>query len=700
MMSEYRRIAVYLTLALGALLASSAPAAASEQTVIEPAPFSPFGSFSFPTSVAVDQASGEVFISDGRPANVVDIFSAQGSLLGSLSGTGSESFDFAHEAAGLAIDDNPASPSYRDLYVSDVKHNVVDKFQRTGQASYTFLCQFNGWYGAGGEACHTSGGAPVETFEEPLGVTVDAQGDVYIASYGPEEGAVDEFDANGRGILQLPETEHHLLEGHPKYVAVDSTGDIFVLDYNGGAVVELNRGGLTTAATGEHEVPGRGNAIAVDPTNDELYVDIGSEIVRYARTASGELLKEGAFGDGILVESEGLAVAGATHTIYVSNGGPLDADVFTPKTVILPNVEGGCKASALTMTSARLTGEVNPLELPGASYAIAYGLNPYEQQAGGPVEGKAPTSVTAEIGGLEPGGIYHCRISATDTEGEALGVATDGPDSTFETKPLLPTVEEAAPPVEVAGESGVFRGGVNPGNGPTTYHFAYGTEPGNYSSVLPDVALSKGTEPVPVEQAAPPGAFKAGVTYYFELVASNASGTTAGDQHEFVTSPSTIIPPTPPRVIAESAEGVAQNSATLAGTLASEHLPTSYKFEIGTTPAYGTILFGGQLNIEQDEQAVTQAVGGLQPGVTYHYRLVATNAADTTGGPDQTFTTPGLASTIAQPSSLPILPTPVFPIVKYPVVKKHGKPKKHGRSKKHSRAKAHAKRAATKHPRK
>ena len=33
------------------------------------------------------------------------------------------------------------------------------------------------------------------------------------------------------------------------------------------------------------------------------------------------------------------------------------------------------------------------------------------------------------------------------------------------------------------------------------------------------------------------------------------------------------------------------------------------------------------------------SLSGLQPGITYHYRLTATNASGTTNGSDQTFTT-------------------------------------------------------------
>src|SRR5262249_55229015 len=44
------------------------------------------------------------------------------------------------------------------------------------------------------------------------------------------------------------------------------------------------------------------------------------------------------------------------------------------------------------------------------------------------------------------------------------------------------------------------------------------------------------------------------------------------------------------------------------------------------------------------DQTVSAALTGLQPGTTYHYRLVATNDTDTATGADHTFTTAAAAA--------------------------------------------------------
>ena len=62
---------------------------------------------------------------------------------------------------------------------------------------------------------------------------------------------------------------------------------------------------------------------------------------------------------------------------------------------------------------------------------------------------------------------------------------------------------------------------------------------------------------------------------------------------------------------------------------------------------------------------MTLALQNLQPGTTYHYRLVASNAYNASVyGADQMFTTAGASSPFTQPLTSPLLATPaiVFPL--------------------------------------
>lgn len=693
--------ALVAALATGALLFPAGGAYALEQVTFAPAPYAPFGSFSHPTGVALDVAAEEALFASNELASVLAFGLEGGASLGTLSGTGSESFSFEGEPAGVAVDNDPSSPSFHDVYVTDVKHNVVDKFKRTGPGAYEYVCQLNGWYGSGEEACHASGGLPVEPFVEPVGVAVDAQGDVYVSSFGPASGAVDEFDPAGRGVVQVIAAEHPLLVSkHPEGLAIDSSGDLFVQTYEGHRVIEFKRSGFTGAVGLERELTQSATAIAIDSSNDSLYVDLGSVIAVYRPTGAGGLERVAEFGTGILNNSLGMAVDPLTHTVYASDAGGGDATAFLPKLVKVPDLRGKCSASEVTSSAAKLSGEVDPLGLEGAQYDFAYGLtSSYEQQTiEAPLVGTGFRAVAAEVSGLIPGEVYHCRINSTSTEGLAGNLINHGLDNTFQTLPLLPVVNEhPASATEVTTEDAIFNGEVNPGNGPTRYHFAYGLQAGSYANVLPDVAIGSGFAPIAVEQASPPASLKPNTVYHFALIASNAAGTATGHDETFKTASNGVPPESPPAVSTGPAESITPTGAILTGTVYPERTPTTYRFEAGTSTAYGTVLFGGEAGREEGLVRVALALGNLQPGVTFHYRLVAVNAAGTAAGPDRTFVTPSPATGIVQPTTPQLLALPVFPAVKVPLPKPpkpHRKPKKHAKKGSRSRSRrAHGGRA-------
>ena len=70
-------------------------------------------------------------------------------------------------------------------------------------------------------------------------------------------------------------------------------------------------------------------------------------------------------------------------------------------------------------------------------------------------------------------------------------------------------------------------------------------------------------------------------------------------------------------------------------------IQTSYRFEYGTTTAYGssTPFPDGSVGEGLESHAVWAAASGLASGTTYHYRVVASSELGTVYGPDQTFTT-------------------------------------------------------------
>jgi hypothetical protein len=103
--------------------------------------------------------------------------------------------------------------------------------------------------------------------------------------------------------------------------------------------------------------------------------------------------------------------------------------------------------------------------------------------------------------------------------------------------------------------------------------------------------------------------------------------------------PAVAVAAGPPDATTSAASNVAQTTATIAGSVNPQGTATTYHFEYGTSTSYGL------QTDEQDAGSGTAAVDvhadltGLTTDTTYHYRLVATNAAGVTRGADRTLRT-------------------------------------------------------------
>jgi hypothetical protein len=627
-----------------------------------------------PTGIAVDEATGEVFVADSAGTQVVYVFGPEGEgPLTELKGSPEATFSFEGEPVGVAVDNDEASPSYQDVYVTDVRNNLVDKFKRIGPHEYEYTCQIDGWNGSEAEACTVSKSSPVQPLVEPVGVTVDSSGNIYIASYGPEGGFVAEFDATGKEEMLLSSTGHEGLEGHPEGLAVDTAGDLFVKNFSNPKTYRFtfsSPGAVLSESVFETNL----TAIAIDPIANNLYVDRGNNVSVYRPSGESAGLPNISLG---VAESHGIAVGGKTRQIYVTSSSIGSVKVFG--FIKVPDVTT-CHAAEVTRSSATLQGEVDPLETAGASYHFEYGPSAAYGLATEPTEiaGAGFLPVAVPITGLEAGTPYHCRLDATDTAGIAGNVVNEGPDETFETFPNPPTISG----VSVSNtdtDSAVFHGFVNPGRGTTSYHFEYGRT-ASYGNVLPTVGIGGKHEEneIPVEQMS--GAtLEPDTEYHLALVAENLSGATVGEDQTFKTLPAPFAAEAP-TVTGIAANLTSSTSVTLEGLLDSKLQRTSVRFKLGASPAYGTEVFLG-VGPGAGPETVAASFQGLAPGATYHFKIVASGPGGTFEGPDMTFATPGLPAALVPPATPLLVPTPAFPVVKNPPLPKH-KPKKHKKGKK------------------
>jgi hypothetical protein len=96
--------------------------------------------------------------------------------------------------------------------------------------------------------------------------------------------------------------------------------------------------------------------------------------------------------------------------------------------------------------------------------------------------------------------------------------------------------------------------------------------------------------------------------------------------------------PIPPGATTNAASGVQQTQATLNGTVNPKGTDTHYYFQYGKTTEYGSSTSSTDAGSGTSSLLESATVTGLQPGTTYHYRLVATSEGGTVYGSDQTFT--------------------------------------------------------------
>jgi hypothetical protein len=289
-------------------------------------------------------------------------------------------------------------------------------------------------------------------------------------------------------------------------------------------------------------------------------------------------------------------------------------------------------ASTVTPTTATLNGTVDPSGRPTTWYfeygtSTSYGKKTPAKDAG---SGTGATAVSAPVTGLTTGRTYHFRVVATNDAGTSRGA-----DRTFVSSAAPAVTTKAAS--SVADTSARLNGSVNPNGQATTVTFEYGTST-SYGTKTPAASAGSGTSTKSVSAAVT--GLVGGATYHFRLVATNATGTTAGADQTFTTSGK-------PVAHTGTATGVTGTAATLTGTVDPAGHSTSWYFEFGTTTGYGVKTATQNAGSSTGTRAVSVSISVLAPGTTYHVRLVATSSAGSSDGGDTTFTTVGPAVTIS-----------------------------------------------------
>jgi sugar lactone lactonase YvrE len=247
-----------------------------------------------PVGVALD-ASGNLFIADYVSQRVRKV--TPGGVITTIAGNGSQGYNGdggpatsaqLNEPWGLAVD------ASGDVFIADVINQRVRMVTPAGVISTVAGMGAPGFAGDGGPATNAQ-------LQFPSGVAVDRHGDLFIADSGNNsvrevtpDGMINTFagsDFQGFGGDGGPATSADLYD--PTGVAVDSSGDLFVVDHNNNCIRKVTPNGIINTVVGTESAGFSGDGgpalsatlnapmgMAVDTSGDLFIADYGNDRIR------------------------------------------------------------------------------------------------------------------------------------------------------------------------------------------------------------------------------------------------------------------------------------------------------------------------------------------------------------------------------------------------------------------------------------
>jgi hypothetical protein len=549
------RLLIVLTLLALATFLAVAAAPVQGSMGYEPATPNPVlvSGIEWPHGVAVDQANHRVYVavvSDDalhQAPGAIRRFESDGQAAGTFLG-GPEAF-----FSGVAV--NPVTQGF---YGSQVQVKTplgtfgtaqMDPFSSSGTLGTPFPLSFN------------------DTLPQ---IATDSGGNVYFPNAATD--SVQVFDSTGAlqetiGCGGCPGGAF----GRPASVALDSDGDLYVVDLAPDRVLKLAASGGSYVFDSVLQ-SGRGAAaVGVDPSTDDVFVgDLpkGKDYHVVAYDSSGAPFDD--FGAGLFIDPPvGVAAAAqiaadaTTHKLYLSE---TDKIYVFERVTISPPSATTTPPSPVGQLTATLNATVNAnghaalvCEFEYTDEADAGFTNPTGLPCPELPDGSGNTALGVSVSGLSPNTGYRYRVIAANN----AGPVTSG-SRTFKTLPVvLPTVT-AESPLAVTQVGATIKGRVNPHGGTASdCHFEFGTSLSYGSSIpcttLPGPVTTDVAEGRTVSELAP------GTAYHYRLVVTTNAGTTEGADVEFRTAsppaqtpepqPSTLPPPTapPPPIAAPTA---------------------------------------------------------------------------------------------------------------------------------------------------
>ncbi len=316
------------------------------------------GEFVEPNGIAVEQESGDVYVLDSNNHRV-EKFTKEGAFLfawgwrvadgvtqalqtcttaatcfAGSRGSGAGQLGFAE---GVAVDNDPSSPSYEDVYVVDISNHRVEKFSPKGEFLLMFGGEVNETAHKGGETadenicpvkpgdrCKAGTIGPADgQFEFPVEgdfIAVGSTGTVYVG----DRNRVQEFSSEGIyqsqvKLLPAPEGEGHEVGG-TSWLAVDSIGDLYVIRNGVSGVNEYASSGellWTLDEQGEPAGPeGPTPAVTLD-SSGHVFIDYNANEQHRIDEYDSEGVKLASFDAGMEGGLHGIAFGDGIGELYV-----------------------------------------------------------------------------------------------------------------------------------------------------------------------------------------------------------------------------------------------------------------------------------------------------------------------------------------------------------------------------------------------
>ncbi len=326
-----------------------------------------------------------------------------------------------------------------------------------------------------------------------------------------------------------------------------------------------------------------------------------------------------------------------TTSVAINDVGGAKATATSSANVVGPPIVSNENVVSVTETTAKVGFTINPN---GAetTYTIEYGPSTSYGKKTTPVKigaAPGPQALTQTLTGLEPGETYHFDVVATNS---AAPKGVGGGDQSFTTEPDAPL---SATGKSVSGTAGTQLSA-------TVATFTDADPKGVVSEYTASISWGDGSPSTAgTISAATSGGFEVKGSHTYTTPGQYTTTVTiddVGGAKATATSSADIAGP--PTVSNVNVLSVTEMTAKIGFTIDPNGAETTYTIEYGPTTSYGQKTAPVDIGAAPGPQALTQTLTGLEPGETYHFHVLATNAAGPGGvsSADQPFIT-------AQPSS-------------------------------------------------